>query len=86
MLRDNLAQFMEVMLNSAGAHPLALCIHPQARTLDDKLLCLQNPCPEGAEPSLTKNATSPFQTEPAQTLLLSRGIPAHTDGVETLFA
>ena len=28
--------------------------------------CLENPRPDGAEPSLTENVTSPFQAEPTQ--------------------
>jgi hypothetical protein len=28
--------------------------------------CLENPRPNGAEPSLTENVISPFQAEPAQ--------------------
>ncbi len=64
MLRDNLVELIEPMLNSAGADPLALCIHNQKPASDDRLLCLKNPRPEGAESSLTESASSPFQAEP----------------------
>ena len=64
MLRDNLVELIEPMLNSAGADPLALRIHNLANASDDRLPCLENPRPEGAEPSLTENAASPVQAEP----------------------
>jgi hypothetical protein len=66
MLRDNLVELIEPMPISAGADPLALCIHNQPQASDDRLPCLENPRPAGAEPSLTENVTSPFQAEPAQ--------------------
>src|SRR5437867_13350039 len=66
MLRDNLVELIEPMLISAGADPLPLCIHNQPQASDDRLPCLENPRPAGAEPSLTENVTSPFQAEPAQ--------------------
>ena len=66
MLRDNLVELIEPMLNSAGADPLALYIHTRTPASDDRLPCLKNPRPEGAEPSLTESASSPFQAEPAQ--------------------
>ena len=66
MLRDNLVELIEPMLNSAGADPLALYIHTRTRASDDRLPCLKNPRPEGAESSLTESASSPFQAEPAQ--------------------
>jgi hypothetical protein len=66
MLRDNLVELIEPMLNSAGADPLALYIHNRTPASDDRLPCLKNPRPEGAESSLTENVTSPFQAEPAQ--------------------
>ena len=66
MLRDNLVELIEPMLNSAGADPLALYIHNRTQASDDRLPCLKNPRPEGAEPSLTESASSPFQAEPAQ--------------------
>ena len=65
MLRDNLVELIEPMLNSAGADPLALCIHDRTPTSDDRLPCLKNPRPVEAESSLTENVTSPFQAEPA---------------------
>jgi hypothetical protein len=65
MLRDNLVELIEPMLNSAGADPLALYIHNRTQASDDRLPCLKNPRPEGAEPSLTESASSPFQAEPA---------------------
>jgi hypothetical protein len=66
MLRDNLVELIEPMLNSAGADPLALGIHNQTQASDDRLPCLENPRPEGAESSLTESASSPFHTEPRQ--------------------
>jgi len=65
MLRDNLVELIEPMLNSAGANPLALT-HHQIQASGDRLPCLENPRPKGAESSLTENVTSPFQAEPAQ--------------------
>src|SRR5712692_11650521 len=65
MLRDNLVELIEPMLNSAGADPLALYIHTRTPASDDRLPCLKNPRPEGAESSLTESASSPFQAEPA---------------------
>jgi len=64
MLRDNLVELIEPMLNSAGANPLALT-HHQIQASGDRLPCLENPRPKGAESSLTENVTSPFQSEPA---------------------
>jgi hypothetical protein len=64
MLRDNLVGLIEPMRNSAGFDPLALGIQKQAS--DDRPSCLENPRPAGAESSLTENAASPFQAEPAQ--------------------
>src|SRR5271157_4710742 len=69
MLRDNLVELIEPMLNSAGANPLALT-HHQIQASGDRLPCLENPRPKGAESSLTENVTSPFQAEPAQQLAL----------------
>ena len=66
MLRDNLVELIKPMPQSAGANPLALSIQQQTRASDDRLSCLENPRPEGAESSLTENVTSPFQAEPAQ--------------------
>jgi hypothetical protein len=66
MLRDNLVELIEPMPNGAGADPLAPGIHKQRQASDDRLSCLENPRPEGAESSLTENVTSPFQVEPAQ--------------------
>src|SRR2546422_1902679 len=66
MLRDNLVELIEPMLNSAGADPLAVYIHTRTPASDDRLPCLKNPRPEGAESSLTESASSPFQAEPAQ--------------------
>jgi hypothetical protein len=66
MLRDTLVGLIEPMQISAGVDPLALTIRKQAS--DDRPSCLENPRPERAESSLTENATSPFQAEPAQIL------------------
>ena len=63
MLRDNLVGLIAPMRISAGVDPLALSFQKQAS--DDRSSCLENPRPEGAESSLTDNATSPFQAEPA---------------------
>jgi hypothetical protein len=71
MLRDNLVELIEPMPNSAGADPLALRIQKQTQASDDRLSCLENPRPEGAESSLTENVTSPFQAEPAHPLCIS---------------
>jgi hypothetical protein len=49
MLRDNLVELIEPMLNSAGADTLALYIHDRTPTSDDRLPCLKNPCSEKAE-------------------------------------
>jgi len=65
MLRDNLVELIEPMLNSAGADPLALCIPNRTQTSDDRLPYLKNPRPIGAESSLLESASSPFQAEPA---------------------
>ena len=65
MLRDTLVGLIEPMQISAGVDPLALTIQKQAS--DDRPSCLENLRPERAESSLTENATSPFQAEPAQT-------------------
>ena len=62
MLRDNLVGLIEPML-SARAHPLALCTEWK-QSSDDRPPCLENPRPEGAESTLTENATSPFHAEP----------------------
>ena len=68
MLRDNLVELIEPMLNSAGVHP-SRAEHSQPVTAsDDRFPCLENPRPKGAESSLTENVTSPFQAEPAQDL------------------
>ena len=40
--------------------------HKSHRTIDPQ--CLENPRPEGAESTLTKNAASPFPAEPRQKL------------------
>ena len=47
MLRDNLVELIEPMLNSAGAHPLALSLHPSPkhRTIDSYTLKI--PAPKG---------------------------------------
>ncbi|HVA94686.1 MAG TPA: hypothetical protein VNI36_07260 [Candidatus Dormibacteraeota bacterium] len=64
MLRDNLVGLIKSMQISAGVDFVALTIQKQAS--DDRPSCLENPRPERAESSLTENATSPFQAEPAQ--------------------
>ena len=65
MLRDNLVELIEPMPNGAGADALAPGIHKQRQASDDRLSCLENPRPAGAESSLTENVTSPFPAEPA---------------------
>src|SRR6266568_2546583 len=77
MLRDNLVELIEPMLNSAGANPLALT-HHQIQASGDRLPCLENPRPNGAESSLTENVTSPFQAEPAQLRLADTGATRHS--------
>jgi hypothetical protein len=64
MLRDTLVGLIEPMLSSVGAYPRALCTVPK-KPSDDRPPCLENPRPEGAESTLTENAASPFQAEPA---------------------
>src|SRR5271165_4734604 len=78
MLRDNLVELIEPMLNSAGANPLALT-HHQIQASGDRLPCLENPRPKGAESSLTENVTSPFQAEPAHIHLETRPIHVRTE-------
>src|SRR5580700_225407 len=63
MLRNNLVGLIEPMLSSAGAYPLALCTALR-KSSDDRPPCLENPRPEGAEPTLTENVVSPFHAEP----------------------
>jgi hypothetical protein len=76
MLRDNLVELIEPMLNSAGANPLALT-HHQIQASGDRLPCLENPRPKGAESSLTENVTSPFQAEPAHKACELRYVTQH---------
>ena len=78
MLRDNLVELIEPMLNSAGADPLALRIHNLANASDDRLPCLENPRPEGAEPSLTENAASPVHAEPRHSVVTGTKIDLKT--------
>jgi hypothetical protein len=55
------------MSSSAGGSSLAL--HTDRReSSDDRPSCLENPRPEGVESTLTENAASPFQAEPAQSM------------------
>ncbi len=63
MLRDNLVGLIELMLSSAGVYSLALCTATN-KPSDDRPPCLENPRPEGAEPTLTENVPSPFHAEP----------------------
>ena len=72
MPRDNLVELIETMPKSAGANLLALSIQKQTQASDDRLSCLENPRPEGAESSLTENASSPFHAEPAHASLIRR--------------
>ena len=65
MLRDSLVGLIEPMF-SARTYPLALSTEWK-RSSDDRPPCLENPRPEGAESTLTENATSPFHAEPKQT-------------------
>jgi hypothetical protein len=72
MLRDNLVGLIEPMVHCARVTPLALRVLRTAlpatpthhRTIDPE--CLENPRPEGAEPSLVENVASPFHAEPRQ--------------------
>jgi hypothetical protein len=68
MLRDNLVGLIEPMFRSAGADPLALC-NALRESSDDRPPCLENPRPEGAESTLTENASSPFHAEPKHCLV-----------------
>ena len=64
MLRDTLVGLIEPMRAARELNPLALFTE-QKRPSDDRPPCLENPRPEGAESTLTENAASPFQAEPA---------------------
>jgi hypothetical protein len=79
MLRDNLVELIEPRLNNAGADPLALCNHKVTIASEDRLPCLKNPRPEGAESSLTENAFSPFQAEPAHFNGFLHGLKSYGD-------
>ena len=80
MLRDNLVGLIEPMLHSARPTPLALRVLRTAlpatptrhRTIDPE--CLENPRPEGAEPSIAENVASPFHAEPRQCLAVKKVI------------
>jgi hypothetical protein len=63
MLRDNPVGLIEPMTSSAGSDALALCIGLH-KSSDDRPTCLENPRPEGAEPTQTENVASPFHAEP----------------------
>ena len=61
MLRDNLVELIEPMLNSAGVHP-SRAEHSQPVTAsDDRFPCLENPRPKGAESSLRKTSLLHFR-------------------------
>jgi hypothetical protein len=55
MLRDNLVELIEPMLNSVAANPLALCIPNRTQTSNNRLPCLKNPRPVGAESNFNYN-------------------------------
>jgi hypothetical protein len=65
MLRDNLAGSSS-RCSAARGGLLSRCTLTGGshRTIDP--LCLENPRPAGAEPTLTENVASPFQAEPGQ--------------------
>jgi hypothetical protein len=67
MLRDNLAGSSS-RCSAARGGLLSRCTLTGGshRTIDP--LCLENPRPAGAEPTLTENVASPFQAEPRQSL------------------
>ncbi len=66
MLRDNLVELIDAMLNSAGADPLLPYIHNRTQASDDRLPNLKTPRAEGTKFSLSESASSPSQAEPAQ--------------------
>ncbi len=53
------------MLSSAGGPSPALHVDGR-KSSDDRPPCLENPRPEGADPTLTENVASPFHAEPRQ--------------------
>ena len=70
------------MLSGAGGGLLSRCTLTGGshRTIDP--LCLENPRPAGAEPTLTENVASPFQAEPRQPdELQSATAPVNNDRV-----
>jgi len=50
----------ETMIGQRGNQFLALLLNHRI----ERPQCLENPRPEGAEPTLTENVASPFQAEP----------------------
>jgi hypothetical protein len=49
MLREKLVEFIESMLNNAGTHTPALCIHNQPQAPHGRFPCPETPCPNGME-------------------------------------
>src|SRR5438105_13910119 len=63
MLRDNLAGSSS-RCSAGGLLSRCTLTGRSHRTIDP--LCLENPRPAGAEPTLTENVASPFHAEPRQ--------------------
>jgi hypothetical protein len=55
---------IKVTTQAHDSRPVRTAQHKSHRTIDPQ--CLQNPRPEGAESTLTRNAASPFPAEPRQ--------------------
>ena len=51
-----------VTTEAQDSRPVGTAPHMSHRTIDPQ--CLENPRPEGAEPTLTENVASPFHAEP----------------------
>ena len=72
MPRDNRAGSSSRCSAARETYPLALHTDNQKESSDDRPLCLENPRPAGADSTLTENAASPLQAEPAQILTTYR--------------
>ena len=63
LFRWEAARRVEKMTTEAqGSRAVGAARHMSHRTIDPQ--CLENPRPEGAEPTLTENVSSPFHAEP----------------------
>jgi len=68
MPRDNLAGSSSRCLAAREGRLPRCTLTSRRSSSDDKSSCLENPRPEGAEPTLTDKTASPFQAESAQNL------------------